>query len=239
MSATDLSNPTGGPGTGAAFYDRAYHGRRHAHLLRDDEYFWARARASARFYFTPAERARRVLEVGCGIGQGIAALPDAAGYDPSAEARRACRARGLRVFDRPEDIPERAFDILFHRHCLEHVEDPLAHLADSRRWLRPQGYLYLVLPCERDRPCPMPYQPDLNQHLFAWTFRTANNLLRRAGWEPFENRLRWVLGYRRLLPVRRLFGEAAYFHACCAVGRLWRNAEKVIKAQLPKGGTRD
>ena len=64
---------------GDPIYERGYHTERHANLIRDDEYFWARAQASADLYFSPSEQGKRVFEYGCGIGQGIAALPHAAG----------------------------------------------------------------------------------------------------------------------------------------------------------------
>src|SRR5579859_5609353 len=93
-------------------YDRGYHAERHANLIEDDEYFWARAKASADLYLFQSEQVKRVFEYGCGIGQGIAALPNAAGWDVSSEARENCRRRNLRVFDSLEMVPKRSWDIV-------------------------------------------------------------------------------------------------------------------------------
>ena len=81
--------------TVGAYYDQVYHQAHFPDLIRDDEYFQARAEVAARFYFSPAERDRRILEYGCGIGQNLAGLPHAAGWDIGAESIRLCGSRGL------------------------------------------------------------------------------------------------------------------------------------------------
>lgn len=211
-------------------YGRGYHAWRHAGLLEDEEYYRARADASARLYLTPAERNSRVFEFGCGVGQGIFALPDAAGWDVSEEAREACRKRGVRVFDRLEDAPRSAWDIVLCRHVLEHVEEPLSALRSMRGLLAPGGHLFLILPKEGHRGVSL--DPDPNQHLYAWNFRTLNNLLHRAGWVPYENREFHVLGYRTLLPLRRWAGTRAYLAALQVTGRAFRNAELIARARV-------
>lgn len=212
-----------------AYYDYGYHTKRHVHMIAEDEYFLARAEASARLYFTPAEQQRRILEYGCGMGQTIATLPSAAGWDISAEAREVCRRRHVRVYDELSDVPKKEWDIVFCRHVLEHVESPLDALRNMRELVTEDGDLYLILPQEHHAPPRA--APDVDQHLFCWTHRTANNLLRRAGFEPYANHECYVLGYRVLLPVRRLLGKNAYYHACRLVGHLLRNAELIIRAR--------
>ena len=211
-------------------YDRGYHAERHANLIADDEYFWARAKASAELYLTHSEQQKRVFEYGCGIGQGIAALPNAAGWDISAEARENCRRRKLQVFDSLELVPKRSWDIVLCRHVLEHLENPLEHLKIMRELAAESGMLLLVLP--REKHYESPFEPDLNQHLYCWNFRTINNLLARSGWKPYANRCEYVLGYRALLPVKRIVGHAAYFQATRLIGRLKQNGELIVHAAL-------
>jgi SAM-dependent methyltransferase len=211
------------------YYASGYHGRQHRHLLDEDEYFHARAEASARLYFNADERRKTIFEYGCGIGQGIAALPNAAGWDISPEARAACKRRGLRVFDDLESVEPKRWDIVFCRHVLEHVGDPIGALRAMRRLVADGGELYLILP--REPHGSVDFKPDLARHLFSWNFRTANNLLDEAGFEPYVNQVRYVLGYRALLPLRRIAGPVVYLHAAKLVGRLLRNGELVLRAR--------
>src|SRR5262245_11184232 len=117
---------------GNAYYNSSYHTSRFPDLIADDEFFSARAEVQARFYFTAAERNLRIFEYGCGIGQGIAALPNASGWDIGQQALEMCRRRGLRVIDRLENAAQGSWDIVFCRHVLEHVEQPLAALETMR-----------------------------------------------------------------------------------------------------------
>jgi SAM-dependent methyltransferase len=211
------------------FYDDVYHQSRSQHLIADDAYYLARGVASVALYFSEAEQERRIFEYGCGVGQTIANLPKAGGWDVSCEARAVCRAKGLNVPDRIDEVESDAWDIVFCRHVLEHVEDPLATLRLLRRLATPEGELYLILPRERHGGSEL--TPDHNQHLFSWNFRTINNLLHRSGWFPYHNEVKYSWGYRRLLPVRRLLGPGAYLQAACLVGRLWNNGELVIRCR--------
>lgn len=69
------------------FYDNNYHKNRHTSLLENGEYFWVRARASARLSLKHVPPGAKILEYGCGIGQNIACVPNAFGFDISQEAR--------------------------------------------------------------------------------------------------------------------------------------------------------
>jgi SAM-dependent methyltransferase len=212
------------------YYDRGYHTKRHKNIIADDEYFWARAGASARFYFTEIERTRHIFDYGCGIGQSFAVLANAAGWDISSEARQACRRRKLQVYDSIEDVPERSWDIVLCRHVLEHVEHPVETLTTIRQLIADGGELFLVLPKEQHYCTSM--EPDLDQHLYCWNFRTINNLLDRAGFAPYANYYKYALGYRALLPVHRTLGKNIYYYSTIIVGRLYRNGELVIRARL-------
>lgn len=210
-------------------YQVGYHAKRHSNLITDDEYFWARAGASARLYFSRSMR-KRIFEYGCGIGQGIAGLPRAAGWDVSFEARQACRKRGLNVYSALSRVPRRRWDIVFCRHTLEHLERPLDALRTMRELLAPNGELFLVLPKERHSS--VEFSPDLNQHLYCWNQQAINNLLWRAGFRPTFNGTLYVLGYRKLLPVYRLLGPYPYLVVARIVGYVLRNPELIIKARL-------
>jgi SAM-dependent methyltransferase len=216
------------------YYEDKYHSVRHRQMLADDYYFHARADVQSRFYFTPAERTLRIFEYGCGIGQGLAGLPNAAGWDISAEARAVCRQRSLDVYDAIGDAPKGAWDIVFCRHVLEHLEQPLEALGQMRELLSPNGELYLVLPKEQHYS--LNIAPDLDQHLYCWNFRALNNLVFRSGLIPYANNYRYSMGWHALLPVRRLLGPAFFFHLTQLGGQLLkRNGELILRARRPTG----
>jgi SAM-dependent methyltransferase len=212
------------------FYDKNYHSKRHKKLIDDAEYYQARAEALVALYFSNDEMQKRIFEYGCGIGQGIAMLANAKGWDISAEAREYCKKRNIPVYDDFKDVPRRAWDIVFCRHVLEHVEEPLAALKSMRELIADKGELYLVLPKEKHSLCS--FEHDLDQHLYCWNFRSIKNLLYRAGFAPYLISYKYSLGYRVLLPLRRLFGKRVYFHTARLVGLLKRNGELIIRARL-------
>lgn len=209
------------------YYDGDYHVKRHASLLRDTEYFWARSEAAKRLYFGRfSQPYGRVLEYGCGMGQNIALLKDAVGYDCAEIALTACRNKGIATYTQEKDIPLNAFEFVLCRHVLEHVEDPLQVLRRLLSFLTGNGTLILVLPREDQKNSPL--TPDLDQHLFCWNFRAINNLVFRAGGIPISEGVEYVVGYRALLWVRRAFGASAYYYTTLVAGRAFRIGELVI-----------
>jgi hypothetical protein len=115
------------------------------------------------------------------------------------------------------------------RHSLEHVPAPFEALLNMHRLLAPDGELILILP--REKHCRTPFAPDIHQHLYCWNFRTINNLLNAAGFTVEGNRYNYDLGFRALLPVKRLCGWRAYRAAVKLTGALLRNGELVITAR--------
>jgi len=218
------------PSEDLSYYNSTYHADRFPDLIGDDEYFWARAEAQARFYLTPEERNVRIFEYGCGIGQSIAGLPRAVGWDIGQQALDICRRRGLNVVNSLDDVPRGEWDIVFCRHVLEHLEQPLEALVSMRSFIAPGGELYLIVPKERHYECRI--APDLDQHLYCWNFATINNLLFRAGLTPYRNEYRYMLGWRAFLPVRRYFGKDAYYWITKLGGVFRRNGEVVVRARV-------
>lgn len=212
-----------------SYYDEGYHNVIHAGMIEDESYYRARSEAFSRLYFSRSERELSVLDYGCGLGQTVAALPNAFGYDASREAREIARAHGVRTFETPSDIPLASFDIVICRHALEHVPDPLDVLSSLAAYLRPEGKLILILP--KEKYYATSFEPDAHMHIYAWNFRCINNLLSLAGLRATRNDTLYNLGYRALLPLRRAIGAAGYEIATSVVGRIKNNAEFVIHAK--------
>ncbi len=211
------------------YYNGSYHSKRNESLLNDDFYFWARSKASAQLYFSEVPKFSKIFEFGVGIGQNIASLQNASGYDISTEALEACQRRNLIVYNKLDVVPDEEFDIVLSRHTLEHVPDPLESLLQMREKLKKGGRLILVLPKEKHGKAT--FEPDLNNHLYSWNFRSINNLLVVAGFKPILNKLKYSIGYKQLLPLYKLFGYNFYYMMVMVVGWLTReNGELIIHA---------
>ena len=210
------------------YYDNGYHNVIHAGMIEDEKYYRARSAAFSRLYFTESDRKLAVLDYGCGLGQTVAALPNASGYDASREARGIARAHGVKTFETTGDIPTNSFDIVICRHALEHVPDPLEVLTSLGSYLKADGKLVLILPKEKHYATP--FTPDAHMHIYSWNFRCINNLLSLAGLQATRNDTLYNLGYRALLSLRGVIGVAGYELATKVVGRIKNNGELVIHA---------
>lgn len=102
----------------------------------------------------------RVLEVGCGTANYIAALWEAtgcrpAGIDPSAEMLAVARGRGLPIDlrqGRAETLPfaDGSFDLIFSVDVIHHLTDRPAFFREAARLLRPGGRLCTVTDSAED-----------------------------------------------------------------------------------------
>jgi SAM-dependent methyltransferase len=212
------------------YYDSDYHSRRHSSLIGDASLFTARASVEKWLYFRDFPEGARVLDFGCGIGQSIALIPNACGWDLSRESREICRARGITVYEEFSDIPHESFDLVFSRHTLEHVPDPPRYLEDARGFARAGGRLRLILP-GKERTTITTKPDEVNLHLYCWTPQTITNLLHVSGWFVEHVAYTPYGGYTKMLPVYRTFGPAAYRTACQAAARLFSTRELAVTAR--------
>ncbi len=98
----------------------------------------------------------RVLDVGCGDGNGIAFLNSlglhASGVEIDPHAVKAARTRGLDVIQGDigsAGIADNSFDVVTSGHVLEHVHDARGFLVECRRVLKPGGALVAMTPNAR------------------------------------------------------------------------------------------
>lgn len=95
----------------------------------------------------------RLLDVGCGNGEFLAAMRDAGwhvqGLEPDAAAAAVAERAGLAV-ERSvlaaTRLPADHFDAVTASHVIEHLADPLAALKTCQSLLRPDGVLSLTTP---------------------------------------------------------------------------------------------
>jgi SAM-dependent methyltransferase len=209
-------------------YEREYHSIRHSLLIDSPLYYDLRSREALDDLFRGLPPSAEVFEFGVGLGKNIAMLQRKAGYDISEFARTFSRKRGIRVFDSMDAVPDAGFDVVLSSHVLEHLPDPYHNLTLLRSKLRPRGQLILVLPVEQHGR--VPFAVDLNQHLYAWNFRTINNLLQRTGYRVTSNRYRYGAAHYKL----RLLGKLSFplFRLNTQLlGRLFNRRELVVTAE--------
>jgi SAM-dependent methyltransferase len=139
-----------------------------------------------------APKQGRLLDMGCGTGNFLAAARDAGfavtGFEPDQNAIRFARDHyGLsNVFAAlPHDFqtahPSEKFDAVTFFEVLEHQEDPQAFLDVARSFLHDDGFIALSVP-NRSRwqigTDPVDYPPN---HLTRWSPRALRNFLERNG----------------------------------------------------------
>jgi SAM-dependent methyltransferase len=132
----------------------------YAHRLRSKQTLWWKRllHVQAPYHWVVRhQRLGRTLDVGCGIGRNLGALPPGSvGVDHNAEAVALARSMGhdahtVREFLSSDLAVPGAFDGLLLAHVLEHMsrEEALGMFGDYLRFVRPGGRIFLVCPQER------------------------------------------------------------------------------------------
>jgi|GEM_PF-2329841 len=126
--------------------------------FRVDRVFQAAVRERVRADFVPRlPPGAKVLDVGCGNGEFLAAAAEAGfeahGIDISEAAAEMCRARGLRAvsgdfLSAPTEAP---FDAITMWDVIEHLPDPVSFVRRAVELLRPGGVLVMKTPFVGER----------------------------------------------------------------------------------------
>ncbi len=146
-------------------------------------------------YFEAEPPARRtVLDVGSGLGVFPARMkeegwePTALDPDPRAveHIEKEAAVKSVRAdFMQSDDLG--SYSLVTLNKVLEHVEDPVAMLERCRRFLEPDGTVYLEVP-DGERAAEDPAGSDREEfyieHLWAFSEDSLRRLAKRAGFEP-------------------------------------------------------
>jgi SAM-dependent methyltransferase len=130
-----------------------------------------------------------ILDVGCSDGYMVKVFQEdgkqAAGVNDSLMAVdwAFIEDSGIAVFQGDMhniDLPDGSFDAVWCRHTLEHSFAPLQVLAEIYRVLKPNGYLFAVLPPPPGAPEPFPdHWHQIPEYQFRYLLETCNfNVLR-------------------------------------------------------------
>ncbi len=168
-------------------YGEDYHLLKFSHLHNNPKLYHALAQISRLKDFDSEDIGKRILDYGCGTGVRIAAMPNAEGYDISDAAAKFCQSKGLSVSTKLKPEWKEAFDIVIISQVLEHVPSPFDTLKEIRGLLKPGGKIIVEVPQEFNLKVDNLTKEDTDQHFFAWNFKSLNNLLKAAGFQPEKN----------------------------------------------------
>jgi 2-polyprenyl-3-methyl-5-hydroxy-6-metoxy-1,4-benzoquinol methylase len=153
----------------------------------------ARDRVGASIRWISKVQTGRLLDIGCGNGEFLAAMRglgwDVLGLEPDPMAARTAREKlGLSVEQatlEAHTLPRHTSDAVTMHHVIEHLPDPVQSLRLARELLRPGGRLIVVTPNAQSlarylfRRHWMSWDPP--RHLSLFTPRTLQATATRAG----------------------------------------------------------
>lgn len=215
-------------------YEKDYHFYAHKYLLEDPFYYFLRSRLALSRYFSHFKNisSKKILDFGCGLGQNIFLLKkNSTGFDISQFSLDFCEKKGIPIINSETKLPS-DFDIIISSHVFEHLDDPLEKLTLLFHKLKPNGNLVLIIPKLPHRKSSL-YPNKADYELFAWNFRTMNNLLDRAGFKVLSNRVYYGKGYFKLSRVAKI-NFRLYKILITLAGVLFRGGELLFIAEKIK-----
>ncbi|KAF0146431.1 MAG: type 12 methyltransferase [Nitrospirae bacterium] len=146
---------------------------------------------------------KKIFDVGCGTGELIHYLSEngfkASGIEPSANAVKIARSRGLEVHDMPleEFVSSRQpkgddfFDVVLLMNVLEHLRKPSELIDQIKALLVPGGLVFIRVPNDfselqlaaQKRLNISPWWVTVPDHIFYFNFDSLFAFLKRVGFE--------------------------------------------------------
>ncbi len=163
-----------------------------------------------------------VIDFGCGGGYLLKNLicNRKIGIEPNVSARRVAESRGIKVYDKIEEIPDNFADVIISNHALEHVLCPYEVVKSLKRKVKVGGKLIFVVP--HQGPNEEFKEEDVNQHLYTWNPLTLGNLFKVAGYRVIKvEKIRHMWPPRFRL-IKRFFGEEL-FHLIARIYAILKN----------------
>ncbi len=137
-------------------------------------------------------KGKKLLEIGCGTGVFLAKARehgfDCAGLELSSYAAEFVRSMGISVETKSieeANYAEGTWDVIVMREVIEHLPHPLESLETVRKWLKPDGVLFMATgnydsPERKVKGSDWFYfMPE--GHLYYFSNRTMQKYLRKAG----------------------------------------------------------
>lgn len=171
-------------------YYRDYHGGRHGITNS----FCTRRRIRLLQNAAGNQSGKRLLDIGCGEGTFLLAAK-AKGWSVAGTEMNPSSAlsAGLVIYSQLSEVRALApFDCITLWHSLEHMPDPRATLQEARSLLSPDGIVIIAVPDAGGLQArifgPKWLHLDVPRHLYHFTRRSLDKLLRHEGFAPLR---RW------------------------------------------------
>jgi 2-polyprenyl-3-methyl-5-hydroxy-6-metoxy-1,4-benzoquinol methylase len=161
-----------------------------------------------------------VLDVGCGRGEHLAYFGQGSlGLDAVEANVEAVRARGLeaQLANVEDELPDldRRFDAAYCSNIIEHLVSPHLLLLRLHQALTPNGLVFIMVPTiPPARPLDWLIRRVIGhngylaaEHVYAFTPRTAEFMVERAGYRVLETAFVAARGGRLLRPLEPIFKE--------------------------------
>jgi 2-polyprenyl-3-methyl-5-hydroxy-6-metoxy-1,4-benzoquinol methylase len=160
--------------------------------------FRRKAELAAQVFYLPMPAGGgRLLDVGCGSGDGLRLMSElgwtAEGVEVDPQAIAVARSKGLTIHAGTlvaQNFPDMSFDAITMSHVIEHLHDPVAIIAECRRILKPGGTLVMITPNARSL-CHAQFGAnwvalDPPRHLHIFTPQALQEATRRAGFSHID-----------------------------------------------------
>lgn len=131
-------------------------------------------------------KTKNILDIGCGIYK----MPEAMGLDidPNSSADI---IHNLNVY--PYPVESNAFDEIYAKHIIEHVDDPSAFIKEIYRMLKPGGTVFIETPHFSCRVAYSEYQHKMFASYFIF-----NNLLEGTDFKILKQEITFHKSFRRV-----------------------------------------
>lgn len=138
------------------------------------------------------------LKRGCSDGflKGSKCFNDVLGVELIKETVDYAKGKGRNVVQadiRKTVIEENAFDVIYTRHCLEHLDEPLEALMNMAKMLKPGGTLFAIVPKETKD---LDLEKSVHSYLFSEDHELAK-MVEDAGLKVTQNIVRIGYSYKK------------------------------------------
>ncbi|THB75753.1 MAG: methyltransferase domain-containing protein [Desulfobacteraceae bacterium] len=166
----------------------------------------------------------RMLEIGCSSGEVLVRMGqhyrdvECVGFEPSRVSAQKARALGITVVENFFSAQSTAsidqpFDLIFHRHVIEHVADPEDFFAVHNRVCHDYSILVVETPCLDEVAATVSLAPFHIEHIHLFSKQSLSTLLARYGWflkgckrTDAQNMITWFDRKGPAIPVQGISG---------------------------------